>query len=310
MNIKKSEKNFKDFLSEFFSSKKNIAIFAAAVAVLIALVCVIVFAVSHKQKENRVDEYLNQRFETYGEMNIIADAAVVDGKSNTLAGIKEAARLGADTVTLDLCFNSDDVPLVCSDYDDISKDTLKLEDAFKLLNEEKYLTLRLNLRIKQLGSLEKFNGLIAAYNMSGRVILSGIDKNRYGLISGESTAAGLFFDYEPKLKAAKSLNEILDMQEKYGISGVIIKSTDITEELASKLNQRGIVFIVGGADEEMDMYSALSSGAGNIQTAYPDKLNELCKKWKESTREKIEKSILDELNNPKENKEHKNGGKN
>lgn len=299
MNVKETVKTVRDFLKEFFSKKKNIAIFAACAAVLAALILIIIFAVGHKKNEDKINEYLNQRFETYGEMNIISDASVVDGKSNTLAGIKEAARLGADTVTLDLCFNSDDVPLICSNYDEISKNTLKLEEAFELLNNKKYLPLRLNLRIKQLGSLSTLNELILKYNMKGRVIISGLDKSRYGLISGEDTAAGLFFDYEPKSSTKKSLKEIISLHKQYGISGVIIKCTDITAELAEKLNQRGIVFIVSGADEEMDMYSALSSGAGNIQTAYPDRLNELCEKWKQSTREKIEKSILDEMNNPK-----------
>ena len=208
MNIKKSEKSVKDFLSGFFSSKKNTAIFAAAVAVVIAAVCVIAFTVGHKRDENKVDEYLNQRFETYGEMNIIADAAEVDGKINTLAGIKEAARLGADTVTLDLCFNSSDVPVICENYDDITKDTLTLEEVLKLLGDEKYSALKINLRIKQLSSLDKFNELLAKYDMSGRVIISGIDKNRYSLISGEDTAAGLFFDFNPPHNPKKAKKEI------------------------------------------------------------------------------------------------------
>ena len=278
-------------------NKKLLILSAAALAAVVAAVCLIVNAIGNKAEENKVDEYLNQRFETYGEMNIIADSAEVDGNKNTVAGIKEAFRQGAGIVTLDLCFNSSDVPVICENYDDITKDTLTLEEVLKLLGDEKYSALKINLRIKQLGSLDKFNGLLAKYDMSGRVIISGIDKNRYSLISGEDTAAGLFFDFNPPHNPKKAKKEIESMQEKYGIAGVIIDCGEVDSELADTLNQHGIIFIVGGADEELEMYSALSAGAGNIETAYPEKLTEVCEKWKEQTRENMEKSILNELNN-------------
>lgn len=276
-----------------FKNKKTAALIIILILIMAATA---VFIIINKAEKNKIDSYLAERLETYGEMDIISDAAEVDGEPNTLAGIKEAYRLGTDTVTLDLCFNADNVPVICRDYDDITKDTLKLEEVFRLLNEKKYSELRINLRLRQLGSLNKFNELFSRYNMSGRVIISGIDKNRYSLISGDSTAAGLFFDYTPTKDAKTSMNEIIELQKEYGISGVIINSDNITEELAEKLNQRGIVFIVGNADDELSMYSALGAGANNIETAYPETLTAVFDRWKEQTRDNMEKSILDELN--------------
>ncbi|MCQ2472404.1 MAG: hypothetical protein MJ147_10260 [Clostridia bacterium] len=284
---------------KLLKNKKLMAIIAACLVVLIVAVCLIVHGIRSAVYEKKINSYLDSPFETYGEMNIIADSADVDSGKNSLAGIKEAHRLGADTVTLDLCFNSNDVPVITDDYDSISKSTLKLEDVFKLLTDSKYSSLRVNLRIRQLGSLKKFNELFSKYDVSGRVMLSGIDKDRYALISGESTPAALFFDYTPKGDAKKSLNEILSLQKEYGISGVIIDLKDMNTELSEKLNQRGIIYIVSGADEEMEMYSVLGSGASNIETAHPDQLKEVCFKWKESTRENMDKSILNELNNKK-----------
>lgn len=279
-----------------FSGTKKIIIAASAVILAAAVALITVSAVRNKAERDRIEGYLSRKLETYGDMNIVSDAAEVDGKLNTVAGIKEAHRLGADTVTLDLCFNADNVPVICADYDDITKDTLKLEDVYRLLGEEKYSTLRINLRLRQLGSLGKFNELLDRYGLSGRVIISGIDKNRYSLISGDSTAAGIFFDYVPQKDAKASLNEIIAIQKEYGISGVIIDSRNITEELTEKLNQRGIVFIVGNTDDELSMFSALGAGACNIETSSPETLLGVFDRWKEQTRENMDKSILDELN--------------
>lgn len=277
--------------------KRNKIIIAVVIVLaLIAITVLSVNAIKAKKEKDAINDYLSQRIETYGEINIMSAAAVIDGKKNTVAGIKEAFRLGADTVTVDLCFNENDVPVICEKYDDINKETLKLEDVFKLLKDEKYSDLKLNLRLRQLSSLEKFNALLKKYDMSGRVIISGINSNRYSMISGNSTSAGVFFDYAPQKDRKKSLNEINGLRKEYNISGVIISCDNITKELAETLNQRGITYIISGTDEELDMYSVLSSGANNIETSSPEKLLEVYSLWKEKTRENIDKEILEKLN--------------
>lgn len=282
--------------AKILKSKPAIAIIAVIiVAALTAAAFLIVKSIKEKEQKEKIAEYLSQNLEIYGELNIISDTAEVDGETNTLAGIKEAHRLGADTVTLDLCFNSDDIPVICDDYDNITDKSLKLENVFKLLNEKKYSALRINLRIRQLGSLSKFNELMTKYKMSGRVLLSGIDKERYGLISGENTSALVFFDYTPQKGAKDSLNEINNLIKNYGITGVIIEYDNVTKELAEILNERGIKFIAANADEELDMYAAIGSGASNIETSSPEKLREVYDLWKTTTDDRMNQSIIDEL---------------
>lgn len=277
-------------------NKKAVLPLIAVLAVIILLI--IIFsakAVHRKNEQKQIDAYLNQKIETYGKINIVSDAALIDGEKNTIAGVKEAFRLGAETITLDLCFNENDVPVICDDYDSIKKDTLKLEEVFKLLKDEKYSDLRINLRLRQLGSLNKFNDLLKKYKMSGRVIISGINKNRYSLISGSSTAAGVFFDYVPSKNRKDALNEIIALKKEYNIAGVIISCKDITQELVETLNQRGITFIIGKTDTELDMYAVLSSGANNIETSAPEKLKDVYSLWKERTRDSVNKSVLNKL---------------
>ncbi len=274
----------------------NKKIILPAAAVLAVIVFIIVFFSLKSKKDNaQIDGYLNQKIETYGKINIVSDAVLIDGEKNTIAGIKEAFRLGAETVTLDLCFNEKDVPVICDDYGDISKETLRLEKVLKLLNDEKYSDLKLNLRLRQLGSLTKFNSLLKKYKAGGRVIISGINKNKYSLISGDATSAGVFFDYVPKKDRTDSLNEILALKKEYNIAGVIIDSGDITQELVETLNQRGITFIIGKTDKEIDMYSVLGSGANNIETSSPEKLMEVYSLWMERTRDGEDKSIMNKI---------------
>lgn len=270
--------------------------------ILIPLVLIVVLAsvfsvkiFKDKIKQKRIDEYLNQNVETYGELNVISDAVVIDGKKNTVAGIKEAIRLGADVITLDLCFDSKDIPYICDDYDKISDDGIKLEEIFTLLRDKKYSTIKLNLRLNQLGSLKNFNDLIKKYDMNGRVIISGLDKKRYNMLNCSETSAAVFFDCVPENNIKKATEQIFSLYDDYGISGVIISCNDITPELVEKLNQHGKTFIISDADDELSMYAAINSGANNIETSSPDKLIEIYKAWKDRTREKVEKSIINEL---------------
>lgn len=284
------------------SSSKKIKINKRFIPIIVIILIVAVIAsffiaktMIQKKKIQKINDYLSQRIETNGELNIISDAAVVDDKKNTIVSIKEAVRLGANTVTLDLCFDSNDVPVVCDDFNNISENSLKLEDVFKLLKEEKYSSVKLNLRLNQIGSIKKLNELLNKYEMTDRVILSGFDENRYNMLDCSSTSAGVFFDCVPEKDPQKASEYIFSLIDDYGISGVIINYADITPELVEKLNQHGKAFIVSGVDDELSMYEALSTGANIIETSSPDTLLEIYNNWRTQSKENVEKSIMDDL---------------
>lgn len=277
------------------NKKKKAAVIAAAV-ILIAAVTVSVFIIKNRKTEKEISQYLQNPPDLYGELCVIADSAEVDKNRYSVAGFKEAVRLGADTVTLDICFDSDGTPVVCRDFDDITDSALRLEQILELTaGDEEYSAVNLNLRLRQLNTLETLNSLLQKYHVESRVIISGIDRDRYSLISGDDTCANLFFDYEVKGSAEQATAEIAQLQKEYNISGVIIDAKNLDAALTQSLVQNGIPFIVSGADSDIEIYRVLSLGANLIQTNSPERLNEIYESWKKSALSQMDKSIADSL---------------
>lgn len=277
-------------------NKKKKAAVIVAVIILIAAITVSAFIIKNRKTEKEIEQYLQKSPDLYGELCVITDSAEVDNSRYSLAGIKEAVRLGANVVTLDICFDSDSVPVICRDFDDISDSTLRLEKVLELITgEDEYSAVNLNLRLRQLSSFETLNALIKKYGIDNRVIISGIDRNRYALITGDDTPASLFFDYEVKGTAEETTAEIAELQKMYNISGVIIDAKSIDAQLTDALIQSGIPFIVSSVDSDIEIYRVLSYGAYLIQTNSPERLNEIYKYWEDVALSQMEKSIADSL---------------
>ncbi len=262
----------------------------AFIIVIIAGAGALIFHQISIRKENAAEaEYLKKNLPSYSSITIISDFKEKD--NNTLTAFKEAVRTGADIVTLDLCFNDAGDPMICSDYSKITDNTLPLSELFRVINTDEYKNIRLNLRLRQLGSLETFNKLISENAMSGRVILSGIDKERYGIIQGDKIAADLFYRYKPQKDIDKTIEEIRQLFAEDGIDGVIIDYKDISAEMADSLNNSGMSFIVSGVNKKSDMFKAVDMGISLIQTQDTAQLKEIYTKWKEATVNNIDEEI-------------------
>ncbi len=273
-------------------NKKKIAI--PFITILLGVILILLGIYPSIRNKNQAEDYQQENLELYGELNIISDSRPVDGNPHSLSGFKEAVRLGANTVTLDLCFKRDGTPVITDSFDDINESTLSAEEIFKLMQDENYSDINVNFRLNQLGSLSTFNSLITRYGMENRVIISGIDKNRYSLIHGTDTPAELYFDYTPCDDIEETVNEVNSLVADYGISGVIIN--DASAELVDTFCRKGISFIVSDIDSESDIYKALSFGAYNLQTKNPQELKDIYTLWHNETLDRIDASILDELN--------------
>ncbi|MBQ7595892.1 MAG: hypothetical protein IJU45_04420 [Clostridia bacterium] len=277
---------------------KTKALIIAAAVLIAAAAAVFVFNKISIKKENAVEaEYLKKNLPPYSSVEIISDFAQKD--NNTLTAFKEAVRSGADIVTLDLCFNSDNDPVICSSYNKITDSSLPLSELFETMNTDEYKDIRLNLRLQHLGSTDTFNTLAAENNMSGRVIVSGIDKERYGIIQGDKIAANIYYYYTPQKDCEKSAEEIKQIVSQYDIEGVIIEYKNITDELIETLNNAGISYIISGVNKKSEMYRAIDLGIGLIQTKNTSQLSEIYNKWKDATVNNIDDEIDKRLqNNP------------
>ncbi|MBQ8783213.1 MAG: hypothetical protein IJZ57_05530 [Clostridia bacterium] len=276
---------------------KKSAVIAAAVVCLVAVVLVLIIPAITKSQQNKlIEQYTESNLELYAELNVITDSVSVDGNAHSLAGIKEAVRLGADTVTVDLCFTPDGTPVIDDDYTDITDSTLKAEEIFKLMSEENYKDININFRLRQLTSLSEFNRLVAEYDVSKRVIITGIDSNRYSLISGTDTPVKVYFDFEPADTAESSVESVLRLMTDYSLGGIVIEAKDASKELIDALSQKGVPYIISNVDKEVEMYCVMSYGAYAIDTDSPQFLKEAHNSWKNITLQRLDASILDELN--------------
>lgn len=265
-------------------------IIIVAVIIIAAAAAVIIANKIEIKKENAAEaEYLKKNLPPYSSITIISDFPEKD--NNTLTAFKEAVRTGADAVTLDLCFDSDGSPVICSDYNKINDSTLPLSELFEIMNTDEYKDIQLNLRLRQLGSTETFNKLANEYNMTGRIILSGIDEDRYGIIQGDKIAAEVFYYYTPQKDNEKSAEEIRQIVSQYNIEGVIIEYKKIRDDLIELLNDSGISCIISGVNKKSEMYRSIELGIGLIQTKNTAELNEIYTKWKDATVDNIDEEV-------------------
>lgn len=276
-------------------SKKKIITISIIMAALILIAAIIPLIINAKNK-SLIEQYTNNNLELYSELNIITDCAVIDKKAHTLAGIKEAVKNGADTVTLDLCFTTDGTPVVTDDYTGINESTLKVADVFDLISREEYQNTSINFRLRQLVTLSVFNNLVNEYNLSKRIMISGIDSNRYSLISGNDTAAKVYFDFKASGDIAADIEAISVLIADNNLNGVILDAEDVSKEFIDALSQKGISYIISNTDGELDLYRLMSYGAYAIETGSPALLSQIYNSWQEITLKRIDASIVDELN--------------
>ncbi|MBQ8228641.1 MAG: hypothetical protein IJZ88_06470 [Clostridia bacterium] len=278
------------------AKKKQIILIVSIVSAILIACCVIIPLAINARNNKIIESYTNQNLELYSKLNIISDCAVINKKTHSLDGIKEAVRKGADTVTLDLCFKEDGTPVITDDYTNISDETLKVKDVFALIIRDEYSEVKINFRLRQLITLSVLNDLISEYDVAKRVIISGIDSNRYSLISGTDTAAKVYFDFIPTDDTEDSVKKVTDLIAEYNLSGVIIDVNNATKELVDSLSLKGISYIINNADDEIDLYRIMSYGAYAIETDSPEVLLNAYNSWRDITLKRIDTSILDELN--------------
>ncbi len=276
--------------------KKTAIIAISVVMAVVIILGVGIPVVSDLRKTKAIEKYTGENLELYSEINIISECAVIDKMEYSIAGIKEAVRLGADTVTLDLCFKADGTPVITDDYANINADSLLAEDVFKLMTTESYKDVRINFRLKQLVTFTVFNELLNKYDVSKRVFITGIDKARYSLIKGTDTVAKVYFDYTPEDENNAKTEKISAMITEYSLGGVVIDSKHITKELVEALSQKGVSYIINGVNDEIDMYRIMSYGAYAIETDSPDTLKDSYESWRSISLQRLDSSILDNLN--------------
>lgn len=287
-------------------SKKRGIIIASAVIVILAVVLVFVLPFIKGTAELiSARKYYGEDLKNVDNIILLADCCTVDGKTNSVAGVKEAVRLGADAVMVDLCFRTDGTPVITDNYED-NKTAETVEELFHALNEEKFKDVRLYLNIVQLSGLTELNRLAVSYNMAGRTFLCGIDKTHYGLITSDDTIIPFLLEHkiskEEKDAIANGTFSAPESIAKYGASGLDIDVSDATADVVSTLDGFGIPFIVTGVGSADSFCKTLINGASTVFADDIELCSDILEEWVLSMQERHSSSVEQSLEDLKNNK--------
>lgn len=249
------------------NKKRSVTIILAVAVVAAIALAVLSPFISDGLNKMTARRYIGQDIKNVDNIVLIGECPEIDGKAQSVAGVKEAVRLGADAVKVDLCFRSDGTPVITDKYESNAEaDTV--EELFIEMNDEKYKDVTVYLNIIQLSSLTELNRLAVKYNMVGRVYLIGIDESYYGLVTNDDTIVPFLLKYEftkddlQRIKDGKfSAPECI---AKYGAGGLEIDADDVSSEVVNALNDFGIPFIVSGIESIGDYCRVLLNGAGTV----------------------------------------------
>ncbi len=287
-------------------NKKRRIIIALVTVIAVAVAAVIAVPLIKNAIENsQIRKYTAQDLKNVDNVILLAHCAEIDGMTNSVAGVKEAVRLGAEAVCVDICFRKDGTPVITDNYEN-SESATTLEELYIAVNEDNYKNVYIYLNIVQLSGMNKLNSLTVKHNMVGRTFIIGIDEAHYGIITSDSTIIPFLLKYklsdEDKNAIADGTFTAPACIAEYGASGLEIDSKDATPEVLKAFNDFGIYFIVSGTDSVESFCEPLLNGASTVYVNDIEKFAEILDDWTVIMQERHSRSVEQSLADLKQNK--------
>lgn len=275
--------------------KKTAILIVCAVMVIVAVVSALFIPkVKYGIANILINEYIAQDLKNVDNTELIASCSDVDSNGSTTAGFKETLRLGADSVIVDLCFKKDGTPVMCSDYSE-AENAPTIESLFIAMNDEKFRNATVYLRVVQLSDMATLNELSVKYNVLDRLFLIGIDEKHYGLITSDDTIVPFFLDYrfsDDEIKSTKDNSfRLPDIIEKYDAAGLVIDSSQVSEELTDYLDGYEIPFLVQNISTDREMCFSIISGGQRVIVKKPQRAREILDLWTTEMQKRYESSV-------------------
>ena len=286
--------------------KNKKRVIACAVILAVSVIAVIIFPFIRNAADNgAIRKYTAQDLKNVDNVILLSDCIEIDGNTNSVAGVKEAVRLGAKAVTVDLCFRKDGTPVITDNYEK-SESATTVEELYTAMNSEDYKDIRIYFNIVQLSAMNKLNSLTVRYNMVGRTYIIGIDEAHYGIITSDSTIIPFLLKYQ---LTKEDKNAVIDGTfsapgciAQYGASGIEIDAKDATPDVVQTLNDFGIPFVVSGIDSVSSFCQTLLNGASTVYVADINQSSDILDEWTVSMQERHSMSVEQSLADLKQNK--------
>ncbi|MBO5421809.1 MAG: hypothetical protein J6A67_07690 [Clostridia bacterium] len=286
---------------------KKLGILIACVLVVVIAVASVVTAplIKTASENSTVRKYTSQNLKNVDNVILLSHCIEIDGKTNSVAGVKEAVRLGAQAVAVDLCFRKDGTPVITDNYENVDSATT-LEELYNSLSSDGFNEVQLYLNIVQLSEMSKLNALTVDHNMVGRTLITGIDEAHYGMITGDSTIIPFLLKHELNKDDKDAISDgsfsVPESIAQYGASGLEISANDASAEVVGALNDFGIPFIVSGIDSIESFCETLLNGASTVYVDDIEKYSGILDDWTVSMQERHSISVEQSLAELKKNK--------
>lgn len=286
---------------------KKLGILITCVLVVVIAVVAVVTAplIKTASEESAVHKYTSQNLKNVDNVVLLSHCIEIDSKTNSVAGVKEAVRLGAQAVAVDLCFRKDGTPVITDNYENVDSATT-LEELYVALSSDGFNEVQLYLNIVQLAEMGKLNALTVDNNMVGRTLITGIDEAHYGMITGDSTIIPFLLKYELTKDDKDAISDgsfsVPESIAQYGASGLEISAKDASAEVVTALNDFGVPFIVSGIDSIDSFCETLLNGASTVYVDDIEKYAGLLDDWTVSMQERHSISVEQSLAELKKNK--------
>lgn len=270
--------------------KKGIIVTSAVLIIAVVATIILIPLLKH----NSASGYMKDDLKNVDNISLISHCTEIDGKKNSVAGVKESVRLGANAVIVDLCFRKDGTPVLTENYS--NADSAETVDRlFQAMNDEKFKKTVIYLNIVQLSDISKLNTLAVDYNMLDRLFLTGIDSDRYDLIDSDDTIIPLLLDYRFSAQELSSIGngsfKKPTILEEKGAVGIVADKSQISADLVEVLNDYGIIFVADGIENPAEMCETLINGTDNVIVPNIEKAKDVLNKWTEKMQERYQASV-------------------
>lgn len=280
------------------TKKKGIAVLSVIIVIAAVLLTVFSQRIINGIEDAKASEYTESDLKNVDNIVLLSHCAEVDGKTNSVAGVKEAVRLGAGAVVVDMCFKENGTPVMSDDYGNVDS-APPLEDLFKALKTEKYLGVKIYLNIVQLSDMTKLNKLAVDYDLLSRLTLIGIDADHYGLITKDDTIIPFYlekdFSSEEHSEMRKGTFSVPEELDEYGASGLVVKASEADETVIEALDDYGIPFIVTSVNNNRKLSEVLLANAQTVWVNDIEKSEKFLSEWIKEMQIRYENSVASSL---------------
>ena len=280
------------------TKKTGIAVLSAVIVVIAIIIAVCSPAVHTGFGNLGVNGLTGKDIQNSDSVVLLAHSAEIGGIANSAAGVKEAVRLGASGVCVDLCFRTDGTPVITDSYDNVDS-APTVEELFKEMSAERYKDIKLYFNIVQLSDLSELNRLAVEYNMISRLTLIGIDTAHYGMITTDDTIIPFYLTYDVTSADTSAIGSgtftVPSAVGEYGASGIVIDRSDCSEKTMNAFADYGVPVIVTGINSGNQLCSALLDGAQTVYVTNIQNSAKIYSGWISHMQERFESSVAQSL---------------